>query len=118
MSHTVKAFFVAAGLFCLTLLSVPPASAAGSPAEGKKIFESICVNCHGPEGVTEIPGIPVFSNGERIGKPEDQLKKSITNGVNNPDNPAGMSMPPFGGGPPLNDKQLSDVISYIKTLKK
>jgi mono/diheme cytochrome c family protein len=51
-------------------------------------------------------------------KTDDQLKASIIKGVNNPDNPAGMSMLPYGGGPALTDKQISDVISYIRTLKK
>jgi len=105
-------------LFAVMIFCIPSATAGGNPEEGKQTFDSICFTCHGAGGVTEIPGIPVFANGERMNKSDDQLKHSIKNGVNNPDNPAGMTMPPFGGGPPLNEKQLSDVLAYIRTLKQ
>lgn len=91
---------------------------AGNPEAGGAIFDSVCANCHGRDGQTNVPGMPVFANGDRLEKTDDQLKMSIMRGVNNPDNPAAMSMPPYGGGPALSDKQLSDVISYIRTLKK
>lgn len=68
--------------------------------------------------MTETPGVPLFAEGERLEKTDAQLINSIKNGVNNPDNPAGMSMPPYGGGPILNDSQLADVVAYIRTLKK
>jgi len=94
------------------------AFAGGDPVAGRTIFEGICANCHGQDGITEVPGIPVFADGERMDKTDDQLRTSIMNGVNNPDNPAGMAMPPYGGGPALNDQQIADVLSYIRTLKK
>lgn len=113
-----KSFLVSAGLFFVVAMSQSPVAAGVNPAEGRQTFDSICSSCHGDMGVTEIPGIPIFSKGERVNKTDEQLKKSIKNGVNNPNNPAGMTMPPYGGGPELNDKQLSDVIAYIRTLKK
>ncbi len=91
---------------------------AGDPAAGAKIFGGVCISCHGENGVPMIPGIPNFSQGERLDKSDEELKKSIMNGVDNPANPAGMPMPPYGGGPKLTEKQLDDVISYIRTLKK
>lgn len=94
------------------------AIAGGNPEEGKKIYENICISCHGEGGRPELPGIPVFADGERMDKTDEQLMKSVKNGVSDPNNPAGQSMPPFGGGPQLNDKQISDVLSYIRTLKK
>lgn len=108
----LKVFLVVSTVF------LSAAIAGGNPKEGSMVFDSICSSCHGDKGVTEIPGIPVFSKGERMNKTDEQLKKSIRNGVNNPNNPAGMTMPPYGGGPALNDKQLTDVIAYIRTLKK
>lgn len=117
--NAVKVFVVSMSLFfTVTAISIPTATAGGNPEEGKQTFESICSSCHGSGGITEIPGIPVFAKGERMDKSDEQLKHSIKNGVNNPNNPAGMTMPPFGGGPPLNDKQLSDVLAYIRTLKQ
>ena len=120
MTGKVHGLAVLSAVFFLTLTPFLPgkAFAGGDPAAGRTVFEGICANCHGQEGVTEIPGIPVFANGERMDKTDEQLKKSIMGGVNNPDNPAGMSMPPYGGGPALTDKQIADVLSYIRTLKK
>jgi len=112
-------YFIILGSILFTLsIAQSTIAAVGNPAEGARTFDSICSSCHGDKGVTEIPGIPIFSKGERMSKTDEQLKKSIKNGVNNPNNPAGMTMPPHGGGPELNDKQLSDVIAYIRTLKK
>lgn len=120
MTSKVRGIAVLSTVFLLTLAAFWPgiAAAGGDPETGRTVFEGICANCHGQEGVTEIPGIPVFADGERMEKTDDQLKASIMKGVNNPDNPAGMSMPPYGGGPVLTDKQIADVISYIRTLKK
>lgn len=118
MSYISKSLMVSAGLIFATALFQSTSIAGGNPADGEQAFESICSSCHGAIGITEIPGVPVFSNGERMDKTDEQLKHSIRNGVNNPDNPAGMVMPPFGGGPVLNEKQLSDVIAYIRSLKK
>lgn len=118
MRYKTKSFLVSTGILVATALSQSPVTAGGNPAEGDQIFNSICSSCHGEKGITEIPGIPIFSKGERMNKTDEQLKKSIRNGVNNPNNPAGMTMPPYGGGPELNDKQLSNVLAYIRTLKK
>ena len=115
---TKNLFILAFFIFTATIFVYSTAGAAGNPADGEQAFESICSSCHGAVGITEIPGIPVFSNGERMDKSDEQLKNSIRNGVNNPNNPAGMVMPPFGGGPVLDEKQLSDVIAYIRSLKK
>ena len=115
---TKNLFIIASFIFTATISVYTPAVAGGNPADGEQAFESICSSCHGAVGITEIPGIPVFANGERMNKTDEQLKNSIRNGVNNPNNPAGMVMPPFGGGPVLDEKQLSDVIAYIRSLKK
>lgn len=109
-------------LFCFSfaaaILFQTPAYGGGNPKEGKKTYDDICSSCHGEDGTTEVPGIPLFAEGERFGKTDAQLANSIKNGVNNPDNPSGMSMPPYGGGPRLSDNEIADVVSYIRTLKK
>lgn len=118
MYSRTKSFLISTGILAATAMSHSPVIAGGNPADGRQTFDSICSSCHGDMGVTEIPGIPVFAKGERMNKTDEQLKKSIKNGVNNPSNPAGMAMPPHGGGPALSDKQMSDVIAFVRTLKK
>lgn len=110
--------WVSAGVIAVLLSSQSLSLAGGNPKKGKDIFEGICTSCHGVDGITDIPGIPVFAKGERMIKTDDQLKASIKNGIDDQNNPAGMSMPPYGGGPALDASQLSDVIAYIRTLKK
>ncbi len=120
MTSKARWIAVLSAVFALTLTQFLPgiAAAAGDPEAGRTVYEGICANCHGQEGVTEIPGIPAFADGERLEKTDGQLKAAIIKGVNNPDNPSGMSMPPYGGGPALTDKQISDLLSCIRTLKK
>lgn len=117
--YVCKKFFVLA-CTCLTFVFMlqVPVFPEGNLAEGKKVFGIVCSSCHGDSGMPDLPGIPVFAEGERMEKTDDVLKKSIRNGVENPNNPAGQVMPPFGGGDPLTDKQVEDVLSYIRTLKK
>lgn len=117
-NNKVKKFAVSACLIVTATIQHSPVLAGGNPKDGAIVFDSICNTCHGDKGETEIPGIPVFAKGERMNKTDEQLKKSIRNGVENPNNPAGMTMPPHGGGPVLTDKQISDVLAYIRTLKK
>lgn len=117
-NSTAKKFAVSAGLIVAATIQHSPVLAGGNHKDGAIVFDSICNTCHGDKGETEIPGIPVFAKGERMNKTDEQLKKSIRNGIDNPVNPAGMTMPPFGGGPVLTDRQISDVLAYVRTLKK
>ncbi len=111
--------FLLPALFAALLFVFPVRNAsAGDPKAGAKIFGGVCISCHGENGQPMIPGVPSFAKGERLEKSDEQLKNSIKNGVNNPKNPGGLVMPPYGGGPKLTDKQLDDVIAYIRTLKK
>ena len=118
MSRRGKGRIAAAVVFSVVAPFLHGAANAGNPEAGEAVYSRVCANCHGRDGVTDVPGMPVFANGDRPDKTDDQLKMSIMRGVNNPDNPAAMSMPPYGGGPALTDKELSDVISYIRTLRK
>lgn len=113
-----EGFFVITGMFFMFLIFFKvPSLTEENPTEGKKIYDNICISCHGENGISDTPGIPSFASGDRMNKTNDQLKKSIRNGINNSDNPAGI-MPPFGGGATLNDKQMEDVIFFIRSLKE
>lgn len=100
------------------------ALAAGDPKAGEKIYNgpNNCHVCHGPQGKAVMPGVPNYSKGEAaagkklVDRKDEDLKKSIINGIPKPSNPAAPPMPPFGGGPKLTDKQIEDVIAYIRSL--
>ncbi len=89
-------------------------------ASGTKIFNSVCIACHGAGGV----GIP--GNGKKLAGNEfiqsqndDGLLAFVKKGRDpgDPKNTTGIAMPPRGGNPALSDDDLLDVISYLRTLQ-
>lgn len=92
---------------------------AGDAAKGKEIFNTTCFACHGEGGV----GVP------NLGK--DMTTSTFIHGQNDADllafikkgrdpsdplNTTGVAMPAKGGNPALSDKDLLDVIAYVRTL--
>ncbi len=100
----------------------PVAVAKGDPQAGKAIYDGICVACHGADGNAMIPGVPSFAKGEAAGgkklseRSDEELRESIVKGIQKPAVPGAPPMPPYGGGAPLDDKQLDDLIAYIRSL--
>ena len=95
--------FVAA----LAALVAVPALAA-NPVNGKKVFEDNCASCHGADGTAVMAGVPHFSKGERLEKPDAQLLVAIRNGVN--------VMPAWKGL--ISDTDQADALAYARTLRK
>ena len=95
-------------LMSLVLTTSPVAVFAGNAANGGTLFQEKCSVCHGKDGHAVLPGAPSFAKGERMEKPDSQLKHTITNGLN--------VMPSFKGV--LSDGQMGDLLAYIRTLKK
>jgi mono/diheme cytochrome c family protein len=86
---------------------------AGAP-EGKTVFEAKCQACHGPKGegkaaIAKMYGIEMhhLSSQEVQSKSDGEIKGIITNGKG--------KMKPIGG---LSEKQVEDVIAYVRTLKE
>jgi mono/diheme cytochrome c family protein len=115
-------------LLALALLIAPSAFAAGDAAAGKKNFDMLCFTCHGmtgtgdgPAGAALNPPPRDFSKGDfkfdadkngKAGEDAD-LKLVIKNGGGAyGGNPA---MAPWGH---LADKDLDDLIAYVRSLKK
>ncbi len=96
------AFFTACGL-----------ALAGAP-EGKTVFESKCQSCHGPNGEGKAAIAKMFNvEMHPLGSKEIQAKtdadfKNIINGGHG-------KMKPVTG---LSDKQIEDVIAFVRTLKQ
>lgn len=75
---------------------------------GKQIYLKHCQNCHGARGHGQIPGVPNFSRGERLLQPDAKLVETLKSGK-------GM-MPAYRAL--LQDKELLDVIAYLRTLRR
>ncbi|MDH5617913.1 MAG: cytochrome c [Gammaproteobacteria bacterium] len=84
-------------------------SAPGAAADrqnGRAMYETYCVGCHGEAGNSIDPTIPNFANGDRLFQMDSQLLESIRSG--------NQTMPAFRGL--LSDREIRDVISYLRTL--
>jgi mono/diheme cytochrome c family protein len=86
---------------------------AGAP-EGKSVYVAKCQGCHGAggEGKAAIAKmfnvtLPALGSKETQAKSDADLKKVITDGRG--------KMKPIGG---LDDKQVADVVAFVRTLKE
>ena len=85
-------------------------SLPGDPVAGKKVFNTVCLACHGANGrgnggVTAADFIKDIS---RLEKDNKVLLNSIANGIQN----GSRIMPPQKGV--LSEKQMKDALSYIR----
>lgn len=79
---------------------------AGDVFKGKEIYRSHCEVCHGPTGRSALPSAPSFAGGQGLMQPDRSLYETIRSGKN--------AMPGYEGV--LSDREIFDVISYIRTL--
>ena len=92
------------------------AGGKGNVASGKKIYEQNCATCHGMSGKGDSPIAASLNPKPRnfveakfkYGSDDASLHKTIANGKG--------VMPSWKAI--LKDKQIDDVISYIRTFKK
>ncbi len=82
-----------------------PAAAKGGKVDGKAVYETTCVACHG----TGAAGAPKFGDKAawtpRIRTGEPALLKSALNGKN--------AMPPRGGNSSLSDAEVRAALEYM-----
>jgi len=86
---------------------------AGAP-DGKPVYVAKCQVCHGANGEGKAAigkmfnvTMPVLASKEVQAKSDADLKKVITDGHG--------KMKPVGG---LEDKQVADVVAFLRTLKE
>jgi cytochrome c6 len=90
----------------LALLLGAGAAHAADSIKGRALYTQHCVICHGASGRAVVPGSPNFDRGEGMLRPDQTLLTAIRGGKN--------AMPAFQGR--LSDRDMMDVIAYIRTL--
>ena len=94
-------------VFVLMLMSVHSSLIHAADLEkGKNLYLIHCSGCHGENGISLMPDVPNFARGESLNQPDPVLVDAIRVGSN--------ARPPFLGI--LNDREILDVISYVRTL--
>ena len=76
-------------------------------AQSTDTYEEHCGACHGYDGVPILPGAPSFADGERLGKTDAELLKSIADGK-------GEIMPSWSEA--LSEEQRIAVLRYVRKL--
>lgn len=97
-------------MFAAAIAGLIAASAAcgADVIKGAQIYARQCAACHGPTGVSVMPGAPHLARGERMMQSDLALLASLKAGKN--------AMPAYMGI--LNEREMLDVIAYSRTLRQ
>jgi mono/diheme cytochrome c family protein len=107
-------------LVAAVILTGARSSWAQNATEGKKLYTSYCSTCHGETGkgdgtaAASLPAKPAdHTNGAVMNQLSDKFLLEI---ISKGGGAAGKStfMPSWGGS--LNEKQIRDIVAYIRTL--
>ena len=107
-------------LVAVGILTGAGSSQAQNAVEGKKLYASYCSTCHGETGkgdgtaAASLPAKPAdHTNGAVMNQLSDKFLLEI---ISKGGGAAGKStfMPSWGGS--LNEKQIRDIVAYIRTL--
>jgi mono/diheme cytochrome c family protein len=96
-------------------------TSAGDAEQGKALYATTCAACHGPnaEGVKGLGKDMTTSQFIADLSDADLLTFIKTGrGVDDPLNTTGVAMPPKGGNPAISDEQLTDIISFMRSIHK
>jgi len=88
---------------------------------GKELFAQGCNACHGDNAEGRVGlGKDLAHSSFVKSQGNPQLVAFLKKGrdVSDPLNTTRIPMPPKGGNPALNDKQLGDLVAYIRSLNK
>lgn len=96
-------------------------SSAGDPVKGKELFAGTCAACHGPDakGLPNL-GKDLTTSTFVKSQSDQQLLEFIKKGraPGEPGNTTGVAMPPKGGNPAMTDKDMTDVITFIRSINR
>lgn len=95
-------------------------SAAERAAAGQARFQKTCATCHGKDakGMPKL-GKNLHENQFIQSKTDDEMVKFIETGrpAWDPANTRGVDMPPRGGDPTLTEKDIRNIVAYLRTLQ-
>jgi disulfide bond formation protein DsbB len=97
----------------------PVAAVAGDAANGQKIYSQLCIACHGPQGKgVQGLGKDLTTSTFVAEKSDMELVDFIKVGRDpgDPLNTTGVAMPPKGGNPALDDQDIADIVSFVRTI--
>lgn len=112
----IKTMITFAFVSCLAVSAISSNAFAGDVKNGKKVYDQNCAACHGVKGKGDglaaaalKPKPNNFAKGVfKYGGKDADLEKLIKSGKG--------PMPKWSGV--ISDKNIKDVVSYIRTLKK
>lgn len=91
--------------------------ANGDPVAGAEVYQGTCATCHGADlGGIDGLGKPLAPSEFVVDHTEAELSAFIAVGrpTSDPENTQGVDMPPKGGNPSLDARDLLDVSAYLK----
>ena len=108
-------FTVAVIILVLGMAAISFAEMKGDAAAGKKVYENVCVTCHGKEGKGDGPASMAlnprpksFADPAVVAKPDKELFDTITKGR------PGTPMASFEKT--LTEQQRWDILAYVRSL--
>ncbi len=104
-----------------TVAQAPAATvAAGDPEEGRKVFSTTCITCHGPSGQGMPNLAPSLVGSQFVASSDDAtVANVIRNGraLGDPNNKSGKVMPARGGNPFLTDDQVAHLAAFVRAIQ-
>ena len=116
----MKKFVSLIGLLFSASIALPPSAGGQNQAEGRKLYATYCVTCHGEKGKGDgvaAGSLPVkpkdHTNGAIMNQMTDQ---SLADVISKGGGGTGKSsfMPAWGAS--VNEKQVKDIVAYIRSL--
>ncbi len=116
----MKSIVSSIGVVLLAMIVSPLSAEAQNQAEGRKLYTAYCASCHGETGKGDgvaAGSLPVkpkdHTNGTVMNQMTDQ---SLADVISKGGGPTGKSsfMPAWGAS--VNEKQVRDIVAYIRSL--